>query len=149
VINTVSEAGLLGSAGNSNYAMAKAAIAALTQSIAREMGRYGVTSNFIAPRARTRMTLGTPGGEIAFAPPEKGFDAWHPAWPARFVAFLASPAAADVNGQGFVVWGSEVVLYEGWHPVATIAKQGEPFGLDELIARKDELFGSRPRAPEI
>ena len=46
----------MGSAGNSNYAMAKAAIAALTISIAREMGKYGVTSNFIAPRARTRMT---------------------------------------------------------------------------------------------
>lgn len=147
VINTVSEAGLLGSAGNSNYAMAKAAIAALTQSIAREMGRYGVTSNFIAPRARTRMTLGTPGGEAAFAAPEEGFDAWHPAWPARFVTFLASPAAAEINGQGFVVWGSEVVLYEGWHPVGMIQKQGDAFTIEELIARKDELFGDRPRAP--
>src|SRR5262249_10397077 len=55
IINTSSEAGLMGSAGNSNYAMAKAAIAALTISIAREMGKYGVTANFIAPRARTRM----------------------------------------------------------------------------------------------
>jgi NAD(P)-dependent dehydrogenase (short-subunit alcohol dehydrogenase family) len=148
IINTVSEAGLLGSAGNSNYAMAKAAIAALTQSIARELGRYGVTSNFIAPRARTRMTLGTPGGEAAFAAPADGFDAWNPAWPARFVAFLASPAAAEINGQGFVVWGSEVILYEGWHPVATIQKEGSAFTIDELIARKGDLFGDRPRSPE-
>jgi NAD(P)-dependent dehydrogenase (short-subunit alcohol dehydrogenase family) len=148
IINTCSEAGLLGSAGNSNYAMAKAAIAALTQSIAREMGRYGVTSNFIAPRARTRMTLGTPGGEAAFAAPAEGFDAWNPAWPARFVAFLASPAAAEISGQGFVVWGSEVILYEGWHPVGTIQKDGAAFTLDELIARKGELFGDRPRAPQ-
>jgi 3-oxoacyl-[acyl-carrier protein] reductase len=147
IINTASEAGLLGSAGNSNYAMAKAAIAGLTQSIAREMGRYGVTSNFIAPRARTRMTLGTPGGE-AFAAPAEGFDAWHPAWPARFVAFLASPAAAEINGQGFVVWGSEVTLYEGWHPVGTIRKDGAAFTLDELIARQSELFGDRPRGPQ-
>ena len=68
--------------------------------------------------------------------------------PARFVAFLASPAAADINGQGFVVWGSEVILYEGWHPVGTIAKDGEAFTIEELIARKDELFGGRPRTPE-
>src|SRR5262245_12341963 len=54
VVNTASEAGLMGTAGNANYAMAKAAIAALTVSIAREMGKYGVRSNFIAPRARTR-----------------------------------------------------------------------------------------------
>jgi len=110
------------------------------------MGRYGVTSNFIAPRARTRMTLGTPGGEAAFAAPAEGFDAWHPAWPARFVAFLASPAAAEINGQGFVVWGSEVTLYEGWHPVGTIRKDGAAFSLEELIARQSELFGDRPRA---
>jgi NAD(P)-dependent dehydrogenase (short-subunit alcohol dehydrogenase family) len=147
IINTASEAGLLGSAGNSNYAMAKAAIAALTLSIAREMGRYGVTSNFIAPRARTRMTLGTPGGEAAFAAPAEGFDAWSPAWPARFVTFLASPEAGDINGQGFVVWGSEVTLYEGWHPVGTIQKEGAAFSLDELIARQSELFGDRPRTP--
>jgi len=146
IVNTASEAGLLGSGGNSNYAMAKAAIAALTLSIAREMGRYGVTSNFIAPRARTRMTLGTPGGEAAFAAPAEGFDAWHPAWPARFVAFLATPAAAEINGQGFVVWGSEVTLYEGWHPVGMIRKDGAAFSLEELIARQSELFGDRPRA---
>src|SRR6185436_11218911 len=53
IIHTASEAGLFGSAGNTNYAMAKAAIAALAQGIAMEMGKYGVTSNFIAPRART------------------------------------------------------------------------------------------------
>src|SRR5438128_2567403 len=81
IINTSSEAGLMGSAGNSNYAMAKAAIAALTISIAREMGKYGVTSNFMAPRARTRMTESMPNNSM-FAKPESGFDVFHPAWPA-------------------------------------------------------------------
>jgi len=102
VINTASEAGLLGSAGNSNYAMAKAAIAALTISIAREMGKYGVTSNFMAPRARTRMTESMPNNSM-FAKPETGFDVFHPQWPAQLVVFLASEAAADVTGQGFIV----------------------------------------------
>jgi len=78
VINTSSEAGLMGSAGNANYSMAKAAIAALTVSIAREMGKYGVRSNFIAPRARTRMTLSMPNHAM-FDEPAEGFDAMHPA----------------------------------------------------------------------
>ncbi|MFN8640880.1 MAG: SDR family NAD(P)-dependent oxidoreductase [Candidatus Binatia bacterium] len=94
IINTSSEAGLMGSAGNSNYAMAKAAIAALTISIGREMERYGVTANFIAPRARTRMTDTMPNSSM-FDKPESGFDAFHPAWPAQLVVFLASGAAGD------------------------------------------------------
>ena len=101
----------MGSAGNSNYAMAKAAIAALTISIAREMGKYGVTANFIAPRARTRMTDTMPNSSM-FAKPESGFDAFNPAWPAQLVTFLASEAAGDINGQGFVVWGGEVTLVQ-------------------------------------
>src|SRR5262249_39285956 len=78
IINTASEAGLMGSAGNSNYAMAKAAIAALTISLAREMGKYGVTANFIAPRARTRTTLSMPNHSM-FDAPDSAFEAFHPA----------------------------------------------------------------------
>jgi NAD(P)-dependent dehydrogenase (short-subunit alcohol dehydrogenase family) len=146
VINTASEAGLLGSAGNSNYAMAKAAIAALTISIAREMGKYGVTSNFMAPRARTRMTESMPNNSM-FAKPESGFDVFHPAWPAQLVVFLASEAAADVNGQGFIVWGGEVTLVKGWHIVNQISGGGGPLSAQDLIKRKDELFGDQPRQP--
>ena len=65
IVNTASEAGLYGLAGQSNYATAKAGIAALTISLARELDKYGVTVNAIAPRARTRMTepvLGAAGG---------------------------------------------------------------------------------------
>ena len=146
VINTSSEAGLMGSAGNANYAMAKAAIAALTISIAREMGRYGVTSNFIAPRARTRMTDTMPNHDM-FAKPESGFDLFNPAWPAQLVTFLATEAAADINGQGFVIWGGEVRLVKGWHQVHQISKPEAAFTVRDLIARKDELFGDQPRQP--
>jgi NAD(P)-dependent dehydrogenase (short-subunit alcohol dehydrogenase family) len=146
VVNTASEAGLLGSAGNSNYAMAKAAIAALTISIAREMGKYGVTSNFIAPRARTRMTESMPNSSM-FAKPDAGFDAFHPAWPAQLVVALASEAAADVNGQGFIVWGGEVTLVRGWHVAGQISKPGGALAAEEILARKDELFGEQPRQP--
>jgi len=146
IINTASEAGLLGSAGNSNYAMAKAAIAALTISIAREMGKYGVTSNFIAPRARTRMTESMPNNSM-FAKPDSGFDVFHPAWPAQLVVFLASEHAADVNGQGFVVWGGQVSLVKGWHFAGEITKPGAAITAQDLIARKDELFGDQSREP--
>ena len=146
VINTASEAGLMGSAGNSNYAMAKAAIAALTISIAREMGKYGVTANFIAPRARTRMTDTMPNHSM-FDKPEAGFDVFNPAWPAQLVLFLASDAAADVNGQGFVVWGGAVMLVGGWHVLNQISKADAPLIAQDLIARKDELFGTHPRQP--
>ena len=146
VINTSSEAGLMASAGNSNYAMAKAAIAALTISIAREMGKYGVTANFLAPRARTRMTDTMPNHDM-FAKPESGFDVFNPAWPAQLVVFLASPAAGDLNGQGFVVWGGEIMLVAGWHTLNQISQPNAAFTAHDLIARKDELFGAHPRQP--
>jgi NAD(P)-dependent dehydrogenase (short-subunit alcohol dehydrogenase family) len=146
VINTSSEAGLMGTAGNSNYAMAKAAIAALTVSIAREMGRYGVRANFIAPRARTRMTESMPNSSM-FDKPESGFDTFHPAWPAELVVFLASEHAADFNGQGFIVWGGQVVLLRGWSIVNQISKDGA-ITAEDLVARKDELFGDPPREPQ-
>jgi NAD(P)-dependent dehydrogenase (short-subunit alcohol dehydrogenase family) len=146
IVNTASEAGLYGTAGNSNYAMAKAAIAALTLSIAREMGKYGVTSNFIAPRARTRMTESMPNPEMWQAPAD-GFDVWNPAWPAELVTFLASPDAGDVNGQGFVVYGGEVILVQGWHAVSQIREDRAPITAADLVRRKDELFGSLPRTP--
>jgi len=146
LINTSSEAGLMGSAGNSNYAMAKAAIAALTISMAREMGKYGVTANFIAPRARTRMTDTMPNHDM-FAKPESGFDVFNPAWPAQLVVFLASEQAGDINGQGFIVWGGEVALVKGWHQVNQISKPNAAFTAQDLIARKDELFGKEPRQP--
>jgi NAD(P)-dependent dehydrogenase (short-subunit alcohol dehydrogenase family) len=148
IINTASEAGLMGTAGNANYAMAKAAIAALTISIAREMGKYGVTSNFIAPRARTRMT-DTMASASMFARPETGFDVFHPAWPAQLVAFLASDEAADINGQGFIVWGGTVALVKGWRQVREISKPNQEITVRDLIARKDELFGDFSRQPEF
>jgi NAD(P)-dependent dehydrogenase (short-subunit alcohol dehydrogenase family) len=145
VINTSSEAGLMGTAGNANYAMAKAAIAALTASIAREMGKYGVRANFIAPRARTRMTESMPNHAI-FDRPESGFDTFHPAWPAELVVFLASEHVA-CNGQGFIVWGGQVCLVRGWHVVGQISKDGAAITAEDLVRRQDELLGDAPREP--
>jgi NAD(P)-dependent dehydrogenase (short-subunit alcohol dehydrogenase family) len=145
VINTSSEAGLMGSAGNANYSMAKAAIAALTESIAREMGKYGVRSNFIAPRARTRMTESMPNHTI-FDKPDTGFDTFHPAWPAELVAFLASEHV-DFGGLGFIVWGGQVCVVRGWHVVGQITREGGAISAEDLVRRRDELLGDTPREP--
>src|SRR5262245_59963339 len=145
IVNTSSEAGLIGSAGNANYSMAKAAIAAMTVSVAREMGKYGVRANFIAPRARTRMTESMPNHAM-FDKPESGFDTFHPAWPAELVVFLASDHV-DFNGQGFIVWGGQVVLVGGWHIVRHITKDGAAITAEDLVARRAELFGDAPREP--
>src|SRR6476620_6775886 len=58
IINTTSVSGLYGNAGQTNYGAAKAGIAAFTNVASREMTRYGVTVNAVAPIALTRMTEG-------------------------------------------------------------------------------------------
>src|SRR5919199_5457443 len=98
IVNTSSEAFLFGSPGQPNYAAAKAGITALTLAIAQSCYRYGVTANAICPRALTRMTESMGLDPELFAPEHT----------ARLVAFLASPAAAEISGQVFVVWGGNL-----------------------------------------
>jgi NAD(P)-dependent dehydrogenase (short-subunit alcohol dehydrogenase family) len=107
IVNTSSEAFLLGSAGQPNYAAAKAGIAALTVTTARSCGRYGVRANAICPRARTAMTADLMGG-----PPEGAVDPLAPEHVAPLVVYLASPAAAGINGEVFVVHGGVAAVME-------------------------------------
>ena len=106
VINTASEAFLVGAEGQPNYAAAKAGIAALTTSTARALGRYGVRANAICPRARTAMTASTFGTDA----PSGETDPLSVEHVAPFVRFLASPAADAISGQVFVVHGGKIAL---------------------------------------
>ncbi|CRK53365.1 3-ketoacyl-(Acyl-carrier-protein) reductase [Rhodococcus sp. RD6.2] len=105
LINTSSEAGLLGPAGQPNYGAAKAGITALTLSAARGLERYGVRANAICPRARTAMTENVFGDA-----PEGVVDPLSPEHVVNLVSYLASPAAESINGQVFVVYGPMVAL---------------------------------------
>jgi NAD(P)-dependent dehydrogenase (short-subunit alcohol dehydrogenase family) len=136
IVNTASEAGLYGNAGQANYSSAKAGIASLTWVLARELERYGVTVNSISPRARTRMTENL-FGEMAKA--GEGFDEWDPRNVAQLVAFLASDEASDVTGQNFVVFGGNVWAMGGFHPVGEIHRDSM-WTPKELAEAKGELF---------
>jgi 3-oxoacyl-[acyl-carrier protein] reductase len=101
IVNTSSEAFLLGSPGQPNYAAAKAGIAALTVATARGCARYGVRANAICPRARTAMTIDLMGS----APDGDAPDPLAPEHVAPLVTYLAGPYAAGINGEVFVVHG--------------------------------------------
>jgi len=147
IINTSSEAGLYGNAGQANYSAAKAGIASMTWVLARELERYGVTANAIAPRARTRMTENL-FGQMA-AKKDEGFDEWDPKNIAQLIAFLATDEAADVNGQIFVVFGGNIYAMSGFHPVGEVHRD-HAWSPAELVAAKGELFkGIDPGIPKF
>jgi NAD(P)-dependent dehydrogenase (short-subunit alcohol dehydrogenase family) len=138
IVNTASESGLYGQAGQINYATAKSGIVGMTIVLARELQKYGVTANVVCPRARTRMTESVPGAAEFMSGPE-----WDPEQIAPMVAFLASDAAADVSGQVFVVWGTRVHLMQGWQLAATLDRGEGRWSPQELVERKSELFANR------
>ncbi len=144
IINMSSTSGLIGNSGQANYGAAKAGIAGFTRVIARDMGRYSVTCNSIAPGASTRMTMseevlaarqiraskGVTGGGGAQSP--VGAAALRdPDDIAPIVVYLATDAAADINGQTFGTSGGTISLYQNPEPVKSIHKDGR-WTLDEL-----------------
>ncbi len=104
LISTASEAGIVGSAGQVNYASAKGGIIQLTLGAGQALGKYGVTANSIAPRALTAMT-----DDIEFMHKEEdGFKKFAPENVSPLVAYLASPAAQSVSQQLFIVYGRQI-----------------------------------------
>jgi NAD(P)-dependent dehydrogenase (short-subunit alcohol dehydrogenase family) len=135
VINTASGSGTtIPNAGQANYGAAKAGIAALTLVAADELQRYGVRVNAIAPIARTRLTLATPGmGTLMAEPDEEELDLFSPANIAPLVAYLATQAC-PITGKVFAVQGGAISELSGWHDVSTIETDG-PWTIDDIAAR--------------
>lgn len=113
IINVTSSAGLLGTVGQVNYTAAKGGVYALTKSAAKELARYGITVNTVAPMAETEMTK-----TIATDPRFR--DKYLERIPmARFaqpdeicpaVVFLASDGARYITGQTLCIDGGMVML---------------------------------------
>ena len=103
IINTSSPSGIYGNVGQTNYGAAKAGIAAFTVIAAKELARYGVTVNAIAPAALTRMTENLGMGQAD----DMTKAMMSPRWIAPIVTWLASSESADVTGRVFDVTGQE------------------------------------------
>ncbi len=101
IINTTSGA-QMGNFGQTNYAGAKGAIAAMTYTWAGELARYGIRVNAVAPMATTRMTENLPGQK---PDPSNFLD---PRLNSPMVAYLCSDEAAWITGQVLAVGGNRV-----------------------------------------
>ena len=135
IVNTSSESGLYGNAGQSNYAAAKAGVAAMTLTMATELERYGIRVNAIAPRARTPMS------DAAFGelPRDSAFDPFGAEHVGEVVAWLISDAAEEVTGQVLVVHGAGIEVMRTWSAERAIERHGE-WTDDELLALRAQLF---------
>jgi NAD(P)-dependent dehydrogenase (short-subunit alcohol dehydrogenase family) len=140
IINTSSESSYLGLVGQVNYVTAKAGIVGMTMTMARELERLGVTVNAIAPRARTRMTTSS------FAnyrqADEGAFDDRAPENISPLVVWLASPAAREVSGKLFAVYGGDIEVKSSPQTVAHLSAGQKRWTVDELVQRAGEFFPS-------
>ncbi|GAA4493488.1 SDR family oxidoreductase [Actinoallomurus oryzae] len=133
IINTTSSSGIYGNAGQGNYGAAKAGIAGLTVIAARELGRYGVTVNAVAPAALTRMTenlVRWQGGDDPQAFDPRAADNIAP-----LVVWLGSDQARGITGRVFNVRGGVISVAEGWRagPGADKGARWDPAELGEVI----------------
>src|ERR1700716_296147 len=151
-IISMSSVSALGSPGQPNYAAAKAGIIGLTWSTANALGKYGVTVNAIMPSGATRMIDSTPRGQKVFEETGK--------WPsemakgterdpdnvAPLVVYLASDAAANVNGQVFHVYGFGLTRLEQPHAVRSIRAQ-QRWDPEELARVFPTTLGANLKGP--
>ena len=130
VINTTSSSGLFCNPGQGNYGAAKAGIASLTIIAAKELERYGVTVNAIAPTALTRLTEDVPMMRDAAAATELGPEAISP-----LVVWLGSAESRPVTGRVFGVWGNAITVIEGWvnGPSVSRDSQWDPAALTAVV----------------
>ena len=152
VINTTSPSGLYGNVGQANYGAAKAGIASFTIIAARELGRYGVTVNAIAPTALTRLTEDVPFMADAQTD-ESGFNEMDPANIAPLAVWLGSAQSKGITERVFSVWGGRLSVLEGWVAGPTVDRKGvwDPAELGDVVpdlvakaAPNADGLGARP-----
>ena len=142
IITFSSTSGLIGNPGQANYGAAKDGIAGFTRVAARDLGRYGVTVNSIAPSADTRMVatisdsarqlrskagIGASAGTSIIKLRQDADDI------APMAVWLSSDKASNVNGNIFFVAGGVVSLLNQPEPVKEIYKNGR-WSVEEIAA---------------
>ena len=142
IVTFSSGSGLFGNPGQANYGAAKSAIAGLTKVAARDLGKYGITVNAIAPVAGTRMTVNEEVRRARELRKKQGIqredrgvaqiEELDPDDIAPMVVYLTSEYAKDVNGQFFLCFGTSVALVSQPRPVKTLYKAEGNWTLDEL-----------------
>ena len=145
IINTSSHAGL-GNMGQANYGAAKEGIVGLTRTVARDMGRYGVTCNVIRPVAGTRGFIEMVrdkglkeawvkmwGAELAERRLKQMLELNQPEDVAALVVYLASEKADNVNGCVFEVWHGHIGIYIDPPPVEQVLWKDGRWTPEELV----------------
>ena len=159
IVNMTSDAGL-GDIGRSNYAAASEGIIGVTRTVARDLGRYGVTCNAISPMVETRLFPGTVD-EFRVAqgpsptPDERAGIGQSPAvqdWEgegaqddaenvAPLAVYLSTYAAPNINGFVFGVRRGSIYLYSNPAIERTVDKWGR-FTMDEMDVLVPKMIGS-------
>lgn len=153
LINTSSASGIYGNVGQANYGAAKAGIASFTIIASKELARYGVTANAIAPSALTRMITERTRERMSAAADE-AFDPYHPDNVAPIVAWLASPASRSITGRVFNAGGGMIGVSEGWRlgPHVDKGARWDPRELGDvvlgLVAKAAPVSAISGRPPE-
>lgn len=129
VINTTSVSGIYGNFGQGNYGAAKAGIAAFSIIAARELRRYGVTVNAIAPIANTRLT------ESLREYTQEERIRRDPRWIAPVVVWLASAKSGDINGRVIEAGNGIFAVAEGWHRGPIMEQVDDPIALGPVLTR--------------
>jgi len=138
IINTSSSSGL-GNAGQANYAAAKEGIVGLTRTVARDLGRYGVTCNALRPAAATRLTQSTEMEAARQARIARGESAGSMGSGmaadgiAPLVVYLASDEAWNINGRDFAIRAGSVGLYTVPQVEASAFARGDSWTTDEMF----------------
>tara|TARA_R110001592_G_scaffold260403_1_gene525028 strand:- start:146946 stop:147884 length:939 start_codon:yes stop_codon:yes gene_type:complete len=138
VVNTTSASGLYSGTGQANYAAAKAGVASMSLVAARELERYGVRVNCIAPVASTRLTESVMG-EVMKAK-------LNPALVSPLVVYLLSADSADVTGRVFEMGGGAFVAVNMPSPAAGMQAIDTGWTAERLAQIAPSLIAQLPEA---